>query len=201
MRPPSAAEGAEAPKGPSKNELKKRAKEEEKARKAAEKAARQAELEAQKAAAEVVSALCERTDDRTPLNPVSMQDYATEFYGKLPLNQSQTRPRRTRVQIASLSPEMDGQTVLLRARVQTSRAQGSKMVFLNLRQRTDSVQALMTVAPGKISKQMAKWAAGLQIESIVLAEGIVKKAPEIIKSATVGDVELHLTQVSHPLVI
>ena len=51
----SPAEGAEAPKAPSKNELKKRAKEEEKARKAAEKAARQAELEAQKAAAEVVS--------------------------------------------------------------------------------------------------------------------------------------------------
>ena len=51
----AAAEGApEAPKVPSKNELKKRAKEEEKARKAAEKAARQAELEAQKAAAEVV---------------------------------------------------------------------------------------------------------------------------------------------------
>ncbi|KAI0757052.1 aspartate-tRNA ligase [Daedaleopsis nitida] len=166
--------GAEAPKGPSKSELKKRAKEEEKARKAAEKAARQAELEAQKAAAEV--------------------DYATEFYGKLPLNQSQSRPRRTRVQIASLTPEMDGQTVLLRARVQMSRAQGSKMVFLNLRQRVDSVQALLSVAPGKVSKQMAKWAAGLQLESIVLAEGIVKRAPEIIKSATVGDVELHLTQ-------
>lgn len=46
-------EGAEA-KGPSKSELKKRAKEAEKAKKAAEKAARQAELEAQKAAAEVV---------------------------------------------------------------------------------------------------------------------------------------------------
>ncbi|RPD63010.1 aspartate-tRNA ligase [Lentinus tigrinus ALCF2SS1-6] len=177
QQPPTeapAAEGAEAPKVPSKNELKKKAKEEEKARKAAEKAARQAELEAQKAAAEV--------------------DYATEFYGKLPLNQSQSRPRRARVQIASLTPEMDGQTVLLRARVQTSRAQGSKMVFLNLRQRTDSVQALLSVAPEKVSKQMAKWAAGLQIESIVLAEGIVKKAPEIIKSATVGDVELHLTQ-------
>lgn len=71
------------------------------------------------------------------------------------------------------------------------------MVFLNLRQRTDSVQALLSVAPDKVSKQMAKWAAGLQIESIVLAEGIVKKAPEIIKSATVGDVELHLTQVCH----
>ncbi|OBZ78533.1 Aspartate--tRNA ligase, cytoplasmic [Grifola frondosa] len=167
-------EGAEASKGPSKNELKKQAKAAEKARKEAEKAARQAELEAQKAAAEV--------------------DFATEFYGKLPLNQSQSRPRQVRSQIASFNPNMDGQTVIIRARVQTSRAQGSKMVFLNLRQRTDSIQALLSVAPEKVSKQMAKWAAGLQIESIVLAEGIVKKAPEIIKSATVGDVELHLTK-------
>ncbi|KAI0078929.1 aspartate-tRNA ligase [Panus rudis PR-1116 ss-1] len=167
-------EGGE-PKGPSKNELKKRAKEAEKAKKAAEKAARQAELEAQKAAADV--------------------DYATEFYGKLPLNQSQTRPRRSRVQIASLNPNQDGETVLLRARVQTSRAQGNKMVFLNLRQRTDSVQALLTVTPEKVSKQMVKWAASLQDESIVLVEGVVKKSPELIKSATVGDVELHLSHI------
>ena len=87
--------------------------------------------------------------------------------------------------------------MLVRARVQTSRAQGSKMVFLSLRQRTDSVQALLSVAPERVSRQMAKWAAGLSIESIVLAEGVVRKAPEPIKSATVGDVELHLTQVGH----
>ncbi len=89
----------------------------------------------------------------------------------------------------------DGETVLFRARVQTSRAQGNKMVFLNLRQRTDSVQALVTVTPEKISKQMVKWTAGLADESIVLVEGVVKKTPEIIKSASVGDVEVHLSQV------
>lgn len=171
---PADSTGEAGEKGPSKNELKKRQKEAEKAKKAAEKAARQAELEAQKAAAEV--------------------DYAKDFYGPLPLNQSQTRPRRPRVQIASLNPNMDGELVLIRARIQTSRAQGNKMVFLNLRQRTDSVQALLTVQPEKVSKQMAKWAAGLSMESIVLAEGIVKKSPELIKSATVQDVELHLTQ-------
>ncbi|KAI0732341.1 aspartate-tRNA ligase [Fomitopsis betulina] len=166
-------EGAE--KGPSKSELKKRAKEAEKAKKAAEKAARQAELEAQKAAAEV--------------------DFATDFYGKLPLNKSQARPRRPRAQIASLTPDADGTQVFLRARVQTSRAQGSKMVFFNLRQRIDSIQALLTVSPGKVSKQMAKWAAGLAMESIVLVEGTVKRTPEPIKSATVQDVEIHITQI------
>lgn len=91
---------------------------------------------------------------------------------------------------------MDGETVLIRARVQTSRAQGTKMVFLNLRQRTDSVQALLTVNTDSVSKQMVKWAASLQDESIVLVEGVVKKSPEIIKSASVGDVELHLSKVN-----
>ncbi len=191
----------EAPKGPSKNELKKRAKEEEKARKAAEKAAKQAELEAQKAAAEVVRASSSQPAKQSectnhpPLLRSPMQDFATELYGKLPLNQSQSRPGRKRTPVASLSPDLDGQTVLVRARVQASRAQGSKMVFLNLRQRTDSVQALLVLAQDKVSKQMIKWAAGLQTESIVLAEGVVKKAPEPINSATVQDVELHLTQV------
>jgi len=124
----------------------------------------------------------------------SRQDFATKFYGPLPLNQSQSRPRRPRALISSLSSR-DGETILLRARLQTSRAQGNKMVFLNLRQRTDSVQALLTVTPEKVSKQMVKWAASLADESIVLVEGVVRKSPEIIKSASVGDVEVHVTQV------
>ena len=70
------------------------------------------------------------------------------------------------------------------------------MVFLNLRQRIDSVQALVTVTPEKVSKQMVKWVASLGSESIVLVEGVVKTAPEEIKSATVGDIEVHINKVS-----
>lgn len=167
-------ENTEDSKSSSKSELKKQAKAAEKARKAAERAERQKELEAQKLAAE--------------------PDCSLDFYGTLPLNQSQSRPRRERVHLASLS-DRDEQTILFRARVQTSRAQGNKMVFLNLRQGTESVQALAVVTPEKISKQMVKWIAGLADESIVLVEGIVHKSPEPIKSATVSDVEVHITQV------
>ncbi|KAJ7103478.1 hypothetical protein B0H15DRAFT_919244 [Mycena belliarum] len=166
-------ETADPTAGPSKSELKKRAKALEKEKKAAEKAAKQQELAMQQASSEV--------------------DCATEFYGPLPLHQSQTRPGLPRVQISSLSAR-DGETVLFRARVQTSRAQGNKMVFLNLRQRADSVQALVTVTPEKVSKQMVKWTAGLADESIVLVQGIVKKSPELIKSASVGDVEVLISQ-------
>jgi aspartyl-tRNA synthetase len=70
------------------------------------------------------------------------------------------------------------------------------MCFLSLRQRTETVQALVTVAQGKVSKQMVKWVAGLQDESIVLVEGTVTVPPEIIKSATVGNVEIHIDRVS-----
>ncbi|KAJ8084069.1 aspartate--tRNA ligase dps1 [Marasmius tenuissimus] len=155
-------------------ELKKRAKAAEKEKKAAEKAAKQAELAAQQAASEV--------------------DFATDFYGALPLHQSQSRPGKPRAQIAGFSSR-DGETVLFRARVHNSRAQGNKMVFLNLRQRTDSVQALVIVTPEKISKQMVKWTASLADESIVLVEGVVKKTPEPIKSASVSDVEVHVSQI------
>lgn len=128
------------------------------------------------------------------LNNNPRQDFAVEFYGPLPLNQSQSRPRRERSQISSLSTR-DGDDVLLRARVQTSRAQGNKLVFLNLRQRTHSVQAVLAVAEEKVSKQMVKWAASLADESIVLVEGLVKKSPIPIQGASVGDVEVHVKQV------
>ena len=175
----------------SKNELKKRAKQLEKEKKAVEKAEKQAELAKQREAADAVRPIFIDHDVCLRLR----KDDAVEFYGKLPLNQSQTRTNRPRTQIVDFTPALDGQTILFRARVNTSRAQGNKMVFLNLRQRTDSVQALLTVAPGKVSKQMVKWAAGLATESIVLVEGVIQKSPEPIKSASVSDVEVLISQV------
>lgn len=134
-------------------------------------------------------------------------------YGPLPTNKSKERSGkmicyrfcqhlcgiyagRKRISIATLSPNQEGQIVYFRARVNTSRAQGSKMVFLNLRQRTESVQALVVVTPEKISKQMVKWVASLADESIVVVEGAVQIPKEEVKSATVGNVEILINQVS-----
>ena len=69
------------------------------------------------------------------------------------------------------------------------------MVFLNLRQQTESVQALLIATPEKVSKQMIKWTASLADESIVLVEGIARKTQEPIKSASVSNVEVHISQV------
>ncbi|EJD51901.1 aspartate-tRNA ligase [Auricularia subglabra TFB-10046 SS5] len=161
----------EEPKGPSKSELKKAAK---KAEKAAAKEAKKA-TQAAPAAPPVV-------------------DFAREFYGELPLNQSQERPRRERISIATLTPNDEGKTVLFRARINTSRAQGANMVFLNLRQKTASIQGLIIAKPEKVSKQMVKWAASLLPESIVLVEGEVQKTKEEIKSASIKDVEIVISK-------
>ncbi|KAG2154904.1 hypothetical protein DEU56DRAFT_771068 [Suillus clintonianus] len=161
--------------GPTKNALKKKAKEEEKARKKAEKAAKAKEAEQARAAA-------------------GEPDHATAHYGKLPLHQSQSRPNRKRTDIAALSAKNDSEHVLIRARIQTSRLQGNKMVFLNLRQRTDTIQAILTVDDKQVSKQMVKWAAGLSDESIVLALGTVLKSRESIKSCSIDDVEIHVSE-------
>lgn len=67
-----AQEGAPAPAGPSKSELKKRAKEAEKTKKAAERAAREEEERKKREARE-------------------SEDTAKQNYGKLPLHQSQER--------------------------------------------------------------------------------------------------------------
>jgi aspartyl/asparaginyl-tRNA synthetase len=69
------------------------------------------------------------------------------------------------------------------------------MCFLNLRQRTESVQGLLIVTPEKVSKQMVKWTASIAAESIVLVEGVIEKVQETIKSASVGDVEVHISKV------
>ncbi len=69
------------------------------------------------------------------------------------------------------------------------------MVFFNLRQRSDSIQALLVVSEGKVSKQMVKWAASIATESIVLVEGIVQQPQEPIKSASVSDAEVLIEKV------
>ncbi|KIO33847.1 hypothetical protein M407DRAFT_240953 [Tulasnella calospora MUT 4182] len=154
---------------PSKNELKRLAKQAEKDKKAAEKAAKQAELKAAQAAADV--------------------DFAAQNYGVLPLNQSQERTGRERIQFANLTDADIGKTVLFRARVQTSRPQ-SKMVFLHLRQRFHSIQALVLQQAELVSKQMVKWAGTIVDESIVLVEGVCQTPVEPIKSTTVSNIEI-----------
>lgn len=122
-------------------------------------------------------------------------DYSEKVYGTKAMNQS-TEPKGTKFdEIKDISAAKDGETVYLRARVQTSRASGAKMCFLVFRQEIDTVQALVLGNKDTISPKMVKWVIQLNLESLVLVEAIVKKSPEPVKSCTIQDAELHVTSI------
>ncbi|KAI8376517.1 uncharacterized protein BYT42DRAFT_499007 [Radiomyces spectabilis] len=159
----------------SKKAFKKLQKEKEKAEKKAATAARLAEEKAQKEAGEV--------------------DYSRDRYGKLPMNQSQQRTGAKREDITTINASRAGESVIIRARVHTSRATGNKMCFFVLRQGVSTIQGIITADADKISKQMIKFCVGIPAESIVLIEATVAKPVEEVKSCTISDAELAINKV------
>ncbi|BAO38292.1 aspartyl-tRNA synthetase [Kluyveromyces marxianus] len=163
----------------SKKALKKLQKEQEKQRKKEE---RERQLAAEKEAREKEAAA---------------NDTAKENYGKAPLVQSTTKTGIERVHFEDLDEaKHDGQEVVFRARVHNSRQQGATLAFLTLRQQAELIQGLVKAnKEGTISKQMVKWVGSINLESIVVVHGIVKKVAEPIKSATVQNLEIHITKI------
>ncbi|DAA32651.1 aspartate--tRNA ligase, cytoplasmic [Bos indicus] len=121
------------------------------------------------------------------------EDYAKERYGVSSMIQSQEKPDRVLVRISDLTVQKAGEVVWVRARVHTSRAKG-KQCFLVLRQQQFNVQALVAVGD-HASKQMVKFAANINKESIVDVEGVVRKVNQKIGSCTQQDVELHVQKI------
>ncbi|CAI5756148.1 unnamed protein product [Candida verbasci] len=126
-------------------------------------------------------------------------DPAKENYGKLPLINSSFKTGVKRVLVKDLSVVNDGEKVLFRARIHKTRQQGVTMVFLTLRQQSDLIQVLLKsnkeTDSSAISKQMVKWTGSINLESIVLVEGIVSKVEEPVKSCTVQDVEIKIEKI------
>jgi aspartyl-tRNA synthetase len=100
---------------------------------------------------------------------------------------------RKRHQMHQLADVPDGEEIAVRCRVTNARSQSAKLAFLNLRDRFDSIQAVVA-ASDTLSRQFVKFAAGVPGESIVDVVGIIKEPKEAIKSATIGNRELHITQ-------
>lgn len=102
---------------------------------------------------------------------------------------------RVYTDVENLSIKMDGQTVWVRARLQTSRAKG-KQCFAVLRQTSSTVQLLVSVnEQRKISKQMVKFTGNITRESIVDVEASVVRTAAPVESCTIKDVELVAHQI------
>ncbi|WPH01611.1 aspartate--trna ligase, cytoplasmic [Acrodontium crateriforme] len=179
-RPKDDASAAEdGKKGPSKNELKKLAKEKAKAEKAAK---IKAEEEARKKEADA--------------NDVSKADY-----GELPMLGSQpyTAPETKveRVSLAQLADKYsttepdENADIVFRAEVENARNQSAKLAFLVFRQGLSTIQAVVA-ASDTLSRQMVKFSGSIPSESVVLVTANVKKPFEPVKSTTIQNLEVHV---------
>ncbi|TVY30327.1 Aspartate--tRNA ligase, cytoplasmic [Lachnellula hyalina] len=173
---PAIAPGGGEDAAPSKKGAKKA---EAKAKKEAEKARKAAEREAAAAAQSSAAA----------------EDLAKENYGSsLP----STKISAPYIHLRDIAEEHVDKVVQLQAWVQNSRAQGGKMMFVELREEGNwAVQGVVAAtADGKgVSKQMVKWVGGVSLESFVLVEATVKKPLEPVKSCKVSEYELHLSKI------
>ncbi|KAG0344385.1 aspartate--tRNA ligase dps1 [Podila humilis] len=124
----------------------------------------------------------------------SVLDYSKDFYGKKPMNRSEDRPGIKHERFVDISAARAGEKVWIRARVQTSRPTGNKMCFFQLRQNSSTIQGLVVFDETAISKQMVKFAQNITSESIVLVEGTIAKPLEPVKSCTVQDAEIMISQ-------
>lgn len=158
---------------PSKNALKKAAKEKEKAEKAAKREQQERE-EKEKAAA---------------------NDTASHLYGHL--NYEEPPPFAEKfLDLGDLEGIEENSRVTFEARVGNARVQSAKLGFLVLRDGFDSIQVVVAEGGGQsISRQMIKWCGALNTESIVRVTGLVKAPKEEVKSTTISHHELHLESI------
>lgn len=143
-------------------------------------------LERERKMKEAAEAKAKKEGDKKATQAAAEAETASRF-GDLPLNQSQTFTGREWTRIADLGPGHVNRTVLVRARVHTTRLQGAKMAFILLRQGVHTVQALV-----RVSGIMVAYVDTLPKESIVDVEAKVLAAPEPVTSATKETIELHI---------
>jgi aspartyl/asparaginyl-tRNA synthetase len=158
---------------PSKNALKKAAKEAEKAKKKAEQAKlREEELQIRQ-------------------KEEAANDFAAANYGE-----------QTSFGVAGLSwvqfiqlHEHENKLCAFRCTIENVRTQSAKLGFLAARQGIESLQLVMAEDGVNVSRQMIKFAIDIPSESLCLIHGIVKRTTEKIKSTTIQDFEVLVQKV------
>ncbi|KAL8748040.1 MAG: hypothetical protein Q9184_007519, partial [Pyrenodesmia sp. 2 TL-2023] len=160
---------------PSKNAMKKAAKDKEKA----EKAARREELE------------------RQQKEQAEANDTSKHLYGALSsTSDSPTKSSQQFTELAELYDAKEDQEVTVDARIHNARVQSAKLAFLVLREEAHTIQAVIAEGgANKISRQMVKWSGGINSESIVRATGLVKQPVEPVTSTSISNFELHVESI------
>lgn len=171
--PQNPATSSDNPLPPSKNALKKAAKDKEKAEKAAKREQQERE-EKEKAAA---------------------SDTAVHLYGHLDYENLPPSADKS-LDLGDISEEDKDSKVTFEANIGNARVQSAKLGFLELKDESNSIQVVVAEGGGQsISRQMIKWCGALNTETLVRATGLVKAPKEAVKSTTISHLELHLESI------
>lgn len=155
----------------SKNAQKKAAKEKEKAEKAA--------LREEK--------------ERKERELVSASDTSKHLYGNI---SSSFFENQSSAELSTLYDAKEGQDVTVDVRIHNTRIQSAKLAFLVLRNGPYTIQAVVGEGgANNISRQMVKWSAGINVESLVRLSGLVQKPAEPITSTSISDLEIQVKSI------
>ena len=87
-----------------------------------------------------------------------------------------------------------GTECVMRARIHITREMGPRLVFLVLRARRMTLQAVIR-QDENVSAHMLRWARRLPSESLVTVHGVVQRARERITGCSIAHLELRVTQI------
>jgi len=173
---PKEEEGA----GPSKNALKKAAKEREKAEKAAKRAEKEREEREERERAEAAN------------------DTASHLYGIMPPSISPPLQGQFLTSLQQIEEAEESSRVTFIATVQSARKQSIKLTFLVFGKYKQTVQAVVAEGGGQgISTAMVRWCQAINTESIVRVTAQVRAPANEIKSEsiTLKRFELHVEEI------
>ncbi|KAJ9468888.1 Aspartate--tRNA ligase [Diplonema papillatum] len=133
--------------------------------------------------------------EKQPQGPQIEFDPST--FGPLPLIRSESQTGSVWTRIGDITAASEGKAFRVRARISTSRKASSKLAFIVLRKKLDTIQCVLGGKSGDdtVMRNMIKWVCSLPLESIVDVVGEVVKPVEPVHSTTQSDAELHLTKV------
>ncbi|KAK3316139.1 aspartyl-tRNA synthetase [Apodospora peruviana] len=126
-------------------------------------------------------------------------DPAKDSYGNRKTTAGAFSQDAQEVEIRALDETYIGKKVIVRAWLQRARVQSAKMGFVELRKGGNwNIQGvIMASGPGEepvVSRPMVKWVTGINLESFIAVEAVVKQPLEPVKSCRVSGLELHLTK-------
>lgn len=116
-------------------------------------------------------------------------------YGQLPLMQSQDEVSELEhkanwTRLSDINPEMIDREISFRARVHVVRHMSAAMAFIVFRQKTTTIQGVISAHEDGVSESMVRWAQHIRPGSVVLVQAKVKQPDKKVHGTSTHEAEL-----------